>query len=236
MRTKASQGRPSRARIALENRAAGIGVVRLLTAVAGQTTLLAGPAHAQAVAPRAAIAEVPGERPPAPQSRVGVSADVGLPDGFIASIVARPLRWLRLAAGAGSNGAALGFRGGLTLVPLGAGPSLSLEVGHSQAGALGSAFALAYPDLDRSLFERVSYSYANAQPGLELGRGRVAFYLRGGLSYVRATLGGSGAAIEQQVAARAAQTGASTLVSVPGDLGISAVGLAGKLGMLVYLD
>jgi hypothetical protein len=235
MRTNASQGRPSRARIALENRAARAGV-GLLAAAAGLATLLAdgAGAQAQALAPPSEITQAPVAT--ASPSRIGVSADVGLPDGFIASIVARPLRWLRLAAGAGSNGAALGFRGGLTLVPLGTGPSLSLEVGHSQAGSLGSALALVRPDLDSGLVERVRYDYANAQPGLELGRGRVAFYLRGGLSYLRATLGGSGAAIEQQAAARAVQSGANTLVSVPGDLTVSAVGLAGKLGMLVYLD
>src|SRR5262245_33304652 len=74
-------------------------------------------------------------RAPAARSKnrlpaVGLMADVGLPDGVTGSLLVRPASWLRLHAGGGSNSASAGVRGGLSLVPLGSGPSLNVELGH----------------------------------------------------------------------------------------------------------
>src|ERR1700690_2945931 len=62
--------------------------------------------------------------------QLGVMADAGLPDGANASLVFRPLRWLRVHGGGGYNMVSAGVRGGATVVPFGMGPSATLEAGH----------------------------------------------------------------------------------------------------------
>jgi hypothetical protein len=61
-------------------------------------------------------------------------ADVGVPDGAIGSLVVRPWQWFRAYGGGGSNSVSKGWRGGFSLVPFGAGPSVSLEYGHYNDG------------------------------------------------------------------------------------------------------
>src|SRR3989442_4804519 len=85
---------------------------------------------------RAAEAAVPGiargaEAASAPAlPLVGVMADVGLPDGAGASLVVRPMKWLRVTGGGTYNMISSGVRAGASLLPFGWGPSLSVEGGH----------------------------------------------------------------------------------------------------------
>jgi hypothetical protein len=124
---------------------------------------------------------------------IGFMADAGVPDGALVSLVVRPAAWVRLHGGAGTNTISPGFRGGLSFVPFGVGPSLNLEVGHCLPGDANGLIRRAL-GIDGSLgplFRRTSYTYGNAHLGLELGRRAATFFVHGGFTYARATLGGA---------------------------------------------
>jgi hypothetical protein len=166
---------------------------------------------------------------------VGVMADVGLPDGVMASLVLQPLRVLRVAAGVGTNGSAPGLRGGLTLLPFGRGPSFTVEAGYLAQGDLNRLAAYVGRSVNSELLRRVSYWYGNAHVGLDLGGERFVVFAHGGLSYLRANLGDSGAYIARTMNERLAQSGSGTRASVAADAVVSGLALSGKLGVLVYL-
>src|SRR5262245_26048003 len=120
--------------------------VLALAGLLGEATALAAPApgpilRRPAVAPAplpVARAQAPAPRPADDLPAIGLSADAGIPDGFIGSLVVRPVPALRLQVGGGSNTASAGVRGGVTLLPFGVGPSLSGEVGHALDGRANS--------------------------------------------------------------------------------------------------
>ncbi|MBN1612192.1 MAG: hypothetical protein JW940_36510 [Polyangiaceae bacterium] len=121
---------------------------------------------------------------------LGAQLDLGLPDGLMAGVCYRPLEWLRLHAGAGTNAVSPGVRAGALVVPLGVGPSLALEAGHyfeGDANAVAGAFSGPQYQ-DNSMAEEVGYDFFNAHLGLEVGAERLTFFLHGGASYVRAEL------------------------------------------------
>src|SRR5688572_4319810 len=68
---------------------------------------------------------------------LGASLELGFPDVIGVSLVARPLKWLRLNLGIGTNTAAVGVHGGITLVPLHrkVSPSLTVEGGRMFEGS-----------------------------------------------------------------------------------------------------
>ncbi len=125
-------------------------------------------------------------------ARIGMLVDVGVPDGLGASLLVRPLAWVRLHAGAATNGIAPGVRGGVTLAPFSgaAAPTLTVEAAHfmpGNANALASTFGLAAPT---TLLDGVSYRFASAHLGVELGsQATVSFFVRAGASYVVAATG-----------------------------------------------
>lgn len=114
---------------------------------------------------------------------VGAMVDAGVPSGAGASIVYRPISPVRLHAGAAHNGVAPGLTGGLTLAsPFGVvKPTVSVEVGRFAEGD-ASVMWDAAPD-------RFGYDYVSGHVGVEVGVWRVAWYLRAGASYLRATVG-----------------------------------------------
>ena len=123
-----------------------------------------------------------------PLPRLGVMADVGVPDGGTAALVVRPLAQVRLSAGLSHNLIGPGVRGAITLVPLPTWftPTLSVSYGHYfERDATSAARSVSGdPMLSSPALERVGYDYADAHLGLELGRRRVTFYLHGGLTRV----------------------------------------------------
>lgn len=179
-----------------------------LGGLAGIVSLLAAGSGAQAAdstdARRAATPPAE-ERPPV---NLGLMADAGVPDGAIGALLIAPADWLRLHVGAGTNSVSAGYRGGLTVVPFGWGPSLSFEAGHYRDGdanglvrqVVGAKASVS------SLFARVGYSYYNAQLGLELGRRSFQFFIHGGVSFLRATLPDASAALMRTQSADAATT------------------------------
>jgi hypothetical protein len=183
------------------------------------------------------LATGPGQAAPARPSRalpaLGITADVGVPDGLIAALTVRPSSWIRLHAGAGTNTAAPAVRGGVTLSPFGVGPTLSLEVGHAGPGNVNDllrTFFGVQPSV-AALFERMSYTYGNAHLGLEFGRKWFTFFLRGGLSYTRATLMEADDALQAQ-----SDPSRRTTVTLYRDPILRATIPSAKLGFVVYLQ
>ena len=165
---------------------------------------------------------------------LGVMMDAGLPDGANASLVLRPFSWLRAHGGGGYNMISTGVRAGATLLPFGAGPSATIEVGHYFDGdANGLARRFAGSTFQSALLERVGYDYANAHLGLDFGSRRVVFYIHGGMSYVRAQIHN----FDSVVASTASENGGngSTEISVKQDPMVKAWFPSAKLGLIVYL-
>ena len=124
--------------------------------------------------------------------RFGVMVDAGVPDGANGSIVYRPWSFLRLHAGAGTNFAAPGVRGGLALMPFGAGYGLSLnaEAGRAFSGDAQPLARMITGDdsLEVAALRDLSYDYANLRLGFEAGTDPVTFYIQGGMSYIRGSV------------------------------------------------
>jgi len=168
-----------------------------------------------------------------PPVLLGVMADAGVPDGANASLALRPACWLRVYAGGGHNTISSGYRGGLAILPLGAGPSFSLEAGHYREGDANGfvrRFVTANSTLT-PLFQRVGYNYANAQLGLDLGRHSLQFYVHGGVSYVRAVLHDVQAALDT---AGVTDPNAATTVRITQDPIVHAWLPSLKLGVVFY--
>jgi hypothetical protein len=160
---------------------------------------------------------------------VGVMADVGVPDGAIASLVIRPWQWFRAYGGGGSNSVSKGWRGGFSLLPFGAGPSLSLEYGHySDGDANGLVRRMVSGEFkSNTLLDKVGYDYANAHVGLDFGGKNVIFYVHGGVSRVWAQM--------HNVNDAFGSSGSSTVVSVSQDPKVTVTGSSLKIGLIVFL-
>jgi len=118
--------------------------------------------------------------------RFGVQVEAGVPDGATASLAIRPVRAVRIRAGAAYNGISVGETAGVTLVPLGwwCSPTLSVDAGHYPEG---DANPLARevtrdPTYASPMLDHVGYDYLDAHVGLELGRRWATFYVHAGMS------------------------------------------------------
>jgi hypothetical protein len=163
----------------------------------------------------------------------GIMADAGLPDGTAASLVFRPTSWIRLHGGGTYNFISSGVRSGATWLPLGWGPSLTVEGGHYFDGNANQlARRLAGADFkSNAALERIGYDYANAHLGLDFGSRRATFYLHGGVSVIRATVHNLDDVVQSQTSA----DGSSTQVIIKQDPTIRAFTPSVKLGLIVYL-
>ena len=190
------------------------------------TAAVTAPAHAQDQnTVEAALAAKRAEHWPV----VGMMADVGVPDGAIGSLVVRPWQWFRAYGGGGSNSVSKGWRGGFSLLPFGAGTSVSLEYGHYNDGdANGLVRRMASGQFkDSPLLDKVGYDYANAHVGLDFGGKNVIFFVHGGVSMVWAQLHGVNDAL--------GSSGSSTVVTVNQDPKIKVTGSSLKIGLIVFL-
>jgi hypothetical protein len=172
---------------------------------------------------------------PEARALVGIMADAGLPDGAGASLVLRPRRWLRAHGGGSYNMISAGFRGGVTLLPFGTGPSATVEAGHYFDGdANGLARTFAGQSFQSPLLQKVGYNFANAHLGLDLGDRRVTFYLHAGMSYVQAKVRNADAAVTP--GGETAGTGSGTTeIAFKQDPVVRAWFPSAKLGVVVYL-
>lgn len=201
--------------------------LRFVAAAVAALVVAAPVAHAQPGVQRPA-APVRSSRP----ALLGLLADAGVPDGANAALALRPADWLRLHAGGGTNTVSQGFRGGITFIPLGVGPSFSVDVGHYRPGdanALVRRLAVVDGRLE-PWFRRLGYTYANLHAGLELGRGNLVFFVHGGVSYLRATLEGAQEAIDARGTGRA-----DTTIVVGSDPVVRVWAPSAKLGLIAFL-
>jgi hypothetical protein len=188
--------------------------------------LLAVPSSLRAEEPQTVDAALEA-RKAEPWPRVGLMLDAGIPDGAIGSLVVRPWKWVRAYAGGGSNSVSAGWRGGLSLLPFGAGPSVSVEYGHYADGdANGLVRRLVSGEFSGSpLLERIGYDYFNAQVGLDFGGKRVIFFVHGGISKLWAEVHNLNQAVKN--------TG-STTIEVTQDPKVTVVGSSLKIGLIVF--
>jgi hypothetical protein len=148
-------------------------------------------ADSKAVEVLSASRSAPATRP-AP-IRFGLGADVGvsglLPDLGVL-LVMRPMTWLRAQVGGGHNGLAFGIRAGVTLInPLVIPVSLTCEGGHYFAGNANQAVQWLRNDAPEvASLRRLSYDYLNLLGGLETTGGNLSVYVRGGVTWMRATV------------------------------------------------
>jgi hypothetical protein len=161
---------------------------------------------------------------------VGLMMDAGIPDGAIGSLVVRPWQWFRVYGGGGSNSVSNGWRGGLSLLPFGAGPSVSVEYGHYNDGdANGVVRRLVGGQFGGSpLLSQVGYDYANAHAGLDFGGKNVIFFVHGGVSMVWAQIHNANSALQSS-------TGSTTVVQLGEDPKVKAVGSSLKVGLIFFL-
>jgi hypothetical protein len=149
------------------------------------------------VASDAPVPDVTQEAPPlAAASSVGTShtrwglmLDGGLPDLVGASVLYRPLPWLRVNGGLATNTAGVAVRAGVGVAfyfPIT--PSLNLDVGHyfpADYRPLAQRLGMSTPDETVALaLQDIGYDFASATVGLELGSPRhFSFFVRAGISY-----------------------------------------------------
>lgn len=108
---------------------------------------------------------------------LGISTDVGVPDGLGVGFVLRPMPWFRTNYHFTHNSAAPGYRVGVTIDPINfpVAPTATAEYGASVPGQIVG--------VENSPF--VWYNYSNLHAGLEFGkRNYFRFYIRGGVSFV----------------------------------------------------
>jgi len=162
----------------------------------------------------------------------GLMLGAGVPDGATGSAVFRPWSWVRAEAGGSYNMISRGVRAGVSLLPFGAGPSATLEVGHYFDGnANGVARSVAGAGFhDSAILQRVGYDYANAHLGLDFGTRRVVFFIHGGMSYISARVHNVNAQI-----ADASGAASNTTVSFNQDPSVRILTPSAKLGFIFYI-
>ncbi len=121
---------------------------------------------------------------------LGVMADIGVPDGAMASLVYRPLSMLSVHGGVGYNLIAPGVRAGVTLRPVSwmIAPTFTLEAGrylHGDANQAATMFGISTEQDGSPILREVGYDFANFHLGIELGSSRFSFYLHAGWSGIR---------------------------------------------------
>ena len=130
-------------------------------------------------------------RPTKPVHRVlGLASDLGMPDGLNLGLVVSPADWMRLGASIGTNSASLNYRGGLSLVPMGWGPSFTLEAGHCNTAPTTSVVRTFFtvPSWVRDYVQQLGYTYINAHVGFDYRWGGLTLFLHGGYTYLRGTI------------------------------------------------
>ncbi|HVI94996.1 MAG TPA: hypothetical protein VM753_13375, partial [Anaeromyxobacter sp.] len=166
-------------------------------------------------------------------NRFGIAVDAGLPDFAGATLLYRPLKFVRLGGALLYDYVGYGVRGGVTILPYFAiAPSLSVEAGHffeTNAAAKLEQRGVTIDANVRPVLERFGYTFANAQVGLEIGHPNwFVFYVRAGITRLWYTARGA-----SQVAA--AQQGSSTTRVTIADPSLRAQFPEAKVGFLFFI-
>lgn len=165
---------------------------------------------------------------------VGVSTDVGVPDGATASIVVRPLPFLRAHGGAGYNGISTGYRAGATLaLPFWITPTASVSYGRFPEG---DANPLARritgdPSMHNAMLERVGYQFADGYLGLQFGHRRVSFQIEAGYSRIEGKIRN----LDAMTSGGDMPADSQTSVSINQDPNVVVWSLSARVGLTVYV-
>lgn len=159
---------------------------------------------------------------------LGVMLDAGIPDGANASLVYRPWKFLRLAAGGGTNLIAPGVRAGVSLI-LPGGISGSAEYGHYFDGDANGIWRSisGHPDADVPSLHKVGYDYQNLHAGFEFGPSWMNFYIHAGMSHISGQVHDLGATLTK------ASSGDGTVTFMT-DPTVSVWSVSARMGLVVY--
>ena len=132
----------------------------------------------------------PDEASVARRKPLGLMFDLGSMHGAMLSLAYRPIPWLRVHAGAGTNAVSPGYRAGVTVARSGGGPALNIEGGHFLPGDMNGLLKIlvgtgyhASPQL-----EHFDYDFVNVHAGWEVESGNLIFFARGGVSLLWTTV------------------------------------------------
>jgi hypothetical protein len=158
----------------------------------------------------------------------GLATDVGMPDGLNLGLVVSPADWMRLGASFGTNSASLNYRGGLSIIPVGWGPSFSMEVGHCDTapttGVIRTFFTV--PSWVKPYVQQLGYTYVNAHVGFDYRVGGFTMFIHGGYTYLMGTVRSPDTIVVDS------KTSTSVKIAVDGD--VTAYTLSAKAG-LIYM-
>jgi hypothetical protein len=159
---------------------------------------------------------------------LGLGFDLGMPDGVNLGLVLSPADWLRLAGSFGTNTTSLAYRGGLSLLPVGWGPSFTFEAGHCNLAPTNSVIRTFFgvPAWVAPYVQELGYTYFNAHVGFDLVRGNVTLYLHGGYTFLMGTVRAPKSVV--------VDSSTGTTVTIAEDGKVYAQTLSAKLG-LVFL-
>jgi hypothetical protein len=163
-----------------------------------------------------------------------VASDVGMPDGLNIGLVVAPIDWLRLGASLGTNSASLDYRGGVSLVPMGWGPSFNFEIGHCNTAATTSLIRTFFsvPSWVKPYVQQLGYTYFNAHLGFDWPLGRsTTLFVHGGYTYL---VGNVHAPQPVVVVDNGSKPPTSTNITIAQDGNVYAQTLSAKVG-LVYM-
>lgn len=168
---------------------------------------------------------------PKPSGRriFGMGLDVGMPDGLNLGLLLAPTGWMRLEASAGTNSAALNYRGGLSFLPVGWGPSFTFEVGHCNVAEMNSVLGAFFgvSKWVKPYVQEFGYTYVNAHLGFDYVVGNWDVFLHGGYTYLAGTIRGP----NPVVVGRNADQTPNTTVTVEQDGEVRVHTLSAKLGL-----
>lgn len=162
---------------------------------------------------------------------VGVSTDVGLPDGAMASVVVRPLSFLRAHVGTGTNAISRGYRAGATLsLPFWLSPTASVSYGYYPEGDANPIARRITGDstIDNPMLQRVGYQFADGYVGLQFGQRRVSFQIEAGYSRISGKVRNLDQMTDQP-------PDAQTTVSINQDPNVVVWSLSARVGLTVYV-
>lgn len=164
---------------------------------------------------------------------VGVSTDVGVPDGAMASIVVRPLSFVRAHAGMGYNAISTGFRAGATLsLPFWFTPTASISYGKYPEGDANPIMQRISgdPTAHNAMLEKVGYSFADGYIGLQFGRRRVSFQIEAGYSRIEGKVRNL-----DQMTSGDEPSDSQTSISINQDPNVVVWSLSARVGLTVYV-
>ena len=166
---------------------------------------------------------------------LGVMTDLGVPDGAAVSLALRPTRAVRVELGVAHNGVSPGVRAGISWIPFGswATPTLGVAYGRffeRDANPLVRMLG-GDPTFSSPVLERISYDFANARVGLELGRKRFTLFLHAGISLVTGAIHNLDAALKPDPSSK----GGSMVTVSTTDPRVRVIGVSASLGFVLYL-